>query len=133
MDYFFDFLLACHLVAFAVGAAAAIAMPIIGSRLATATPDGRLLLGGIMRRLGLNSRIAVAVLVLTGPIMVWERFGGFEGLGVWFDVKMALVVVLVATVIVGALFRSRINPRVTGMITGLSLLGIVIAAVLTFN
>ena len=47
MDYAFDFLLICHLLALAVGATTAIAMPNIGSRKAGATPEGRAMLGGI--------------------------------------------------------------------------------------
>ena len=133
MDYFFDFLLICHLVALGVGAATAIAMPIVASRMAGATPEGRQLLGGIAGRLGLNSRIAVGVLVLTGLLMIWVRYGGVDGMNVWFWVKMALVVVIIGSIIAGAAGRGRINPAVLGWISRLSLLGVVIAAVLAFN
>jgi hypothetical protein len=133
MDYFFDFLLVCHLVALGVGATTAIAMPLVGSRMAGATPEGRKLLGGIAGRLGLNSRIALGILVLTGLLMLWVRYGGVDGMNQWFWVKMTLVVVIIATVIAGAAGRGRINPAVLGWISRLSLLGVVIAAVLAFN
>ena len=133
MDYLFDFLLVCHLLALGLGVATAVAMPLVASRMAGASPEGRQLLSGIAGRLGMNSRIAVGVLVLTGLLMVWVRYGGVEGMNAWFWVKMALVLVIIATLIVGAVGRGRINPAVLGWISRLSLLGVVIAAVLAFN
>lgn len=133
MDYAFDFLLICHLIALGVGAATAIAMPIVGSRMAGATPEGRALLGGISARLGLNSRIAVGVLVLSGVLMVWLRYGGVDGMNMWFWVKMALVAVIILVLIAGVVGRGWVNPAILGWITRLSLLGVVIAAVLAFN
>jgi len=133
MDYVFDTLVALHLLSLGLAASSAIGAPIIMSRMRGATPEGAQMLRGISARLGLNARIALGVLIITGGLMVWERFGGFEGLGVWFQVKMALVAVVVVTAIVGAVARGRINPRIMGTITSLSLIGIVISAVLTFN
>lgn len=133
MDYVFDFLLVSHLVALGVGAASAIAMPIVASRMAGAAAEGRQLLGGIGAQLGRNSRIAVGVLVLTGLLMVWIRYGGVDGLNAWFWVKMALVVLIIAALIVGQVARGRVSPAILGWVTRLSLLGIVIAAVLAFN
>ena len=133
MDYVFDFLLICHLIALGVGATTAIAMPIVAGRMAGATPEGRQLLGGIAGRLGLNSRIAVGALVVTGLLLVWVRYGGVEGMNGWFWAKMALVVVIVVAMIVNIAARRRVNPAVMGWITRLSLLGVVITAVLAFN
>lgn len=133
MDYLFDFLLVCHLLALALGAASAIAMPIVMSRMAKATPEGRQMLGGIAGQFGRNSRIAVGVLVLTGLLMVWVRYGGVDGMNQWFWVKMALVAVIIAVMVVGAVARGRISPSVLGWVSRLSFLGIVIAAVLAFN
>ena len=133
MGYAFDFLLICHLLALGVAAATAVAMPIIASRMAGATPEGRTLLGGISARLGLNSRIAVGVLVVSGALMLWLRYAGVDGMNVWFWVKMALVIVIILPVITGAVGRGRVNPAVLGWVTRLSLLGVIIAAVLAFN
>jgi len=133
MDYAFDFLLICHLLALGVGAATAIAMPIIGNRMVGATPEARALLGGISARLGVNSRIAVGVLVVSGVLMVWLRYGGVDGMNMWFWVKMVLVVVIVLALITSVVGRGRVSPVALGWITRLSLLGVVIAAVLAFN
>ena len=129
MDYLFDFLLIVHLLSFGLGAAAVIGGPIVMSRMATATPDGRQLLIGIAGRLGLGARVALGLLVLSGASMVWLRYGGVDGLGVWFAIKMVLVVVLIA----GAFLRGRVNANVLGWVTRLSFLGVVIAAVLAFS
>ena len=134
MDIAFNILLVIHLLALAVGATTAIAMPIVMSRMAGATPDGRQMLAGIGVRLGLNSRIAVGVLLVSGGLMVWLRYGGVDGLGAWFWVKMVLVATLVIAVIANAVVpRGALNPAVMSWITRLSLLGVVIAAVFAFN
>lgn len=134
MDIVFDVLLICHLIAFGVGATTAIGMPIVMRRMAGAAPETRAQLGGIAGRLGLNSRIAVGVLVLTGALMVWVRYGGVDGFGNWFWAKMTLVAILVIAMVTGALApRGSINPAILGWVTRLALLGVVISAVLAFN
>ena len=134
MDIVFDVLLICHLLALGLGATPAIGMPIVMSRMAGATPEGRQLLAGIGARLGLNARIAVGVLIATGVLMIWVRYGGVEAFGMWFWVKMALVGVIVIVLIVSVVApRGSVNPTIMGWISRLSLLGVVIAAVLAFN
>jgi hypothetical protein len=134
MDIVFNILLIIHLLALAVGATTTVAMPIVVSHMAGATPDGRQMLAGIGARLSLNSRIAVGVLVVSGGLMAWLRYGGVDGLGAWFWAKMALVVILVVALIANAVApRGTLSPAVMGWITRLALLGVVIAAVFAFN
>ena len=134
MDIVFNLLLITHFLALAVGAVTAIGMPIVMSRMAGATPDGKQILGAIAARFSVNSRIALGVLVLSGAAMVWVRYGGVEGMNEWFWVKMALVAVMVATMILAAVLpRGAINPAVLPWVTRLSLLGVVVAAVFAFS
>ena len=133
MDIFFDVLLICHLLAFGVGVTSAIVVPILMSRMPAAPVEARPLFGGIGMQLGLNARIALGVLVVTGVLMIWVRYGGVEGLGTWFWVKMSLVLVVVAAAIIGAVARGRVDAGVMGWISRLALVGVVIAAVLAFN
>ncbi len=134
MDLTFNILLILHLASFGLGIATTIAAPLVGSRMALATPDGRPLLGGIARQLQLNARIAFGLLLVTGIAMVYVRYGGFEGQSVWFFVKMGLVAVIFVAMIVGAVAKpGTVNPRVMGWITRLSMAGIVISAVMAFN
>lgn len=134
MDLVFNFLLIVHLAAFGLGIATTIAAPLVGSRMALATPDSRPLLGGIGKQLMINARIAFGLLLITGISMVFVRYGGFEGQSVWFFIKMGLVAVVLVAMIIGAVTKpGTISPRVMGWITRLAMAGIVISAVMAFN
>ncbi|CAN5266074.1 hypothetical protein BH10PSE9_BH10PSE9_09100 [soil metagenome] len=134
MDPTFQIFLFIHLVAFGVAVATNVAMPLVARRMAGATPDTAASLGGIARQLGLNARIAVAALVISGVALVQLKYGGVEGLGVWFSVKMALVALVLALMVANAVLpRTVLNPRIFGPLTRVVLLGIVLAAVLAFN
>ena len=123
-----------HFFALIVGAATAVTMPVIVARMGGASPEGRQMLAGIAARLGLNARLAVGVLVLSGIAMVMVKYGGVEGMNPWFWAKMALVTVLVASFIIGAVVKpGRLNPRVLAWVARLSLFGIIVSAVLAFT
>jgi len=134
MDPTFQIFLFLHLVAFAVAAATNVAMPLVARRMAKATPDTVAALGGIARTLGINARIAVAVLVISGIALVQIRYGGIEGMTAWFWFKMALVGVVIALMAANAFLpRTLLSPRVVGPVMRLALLGIVLGAVFAFN
>jgi len=134
MDLTFNILLIIHLAAFGLAISTTIVAPLIGSRLASAPPETRPLLGGIGKRLSLNARLAFGLLLLTGIGMVYVRYGGFEGQSVWFFIKMGLVVVVLIAMIVGIVAKpGTISPRLMGWITRLAMAGIVISAVMAFN
>lgn len=134
MDLTFNILLIIHLAAFGLAISTTIVAPLIGSRLASAPPEARPLLGGIGKRLSLNARLAFGLLLLTGIGMVYVRYGGFEGQSVWFFIKMGLVVVVLIAMIVGIVAKpGTISPRLMGWITRLAMAGIVISAVMAFN
>jgi putative membrane protein len=134
MDLTFNILLIVHLAAFGVGIATTIAAPLVGSRMALATPDSRPLLGGIGKQLTLNARIAFGLLLITGISMVYVRYGGFEGQSPWFYLKMGLVVVILAALTLSAVAKpGSLSPRVMGWITRLAMAGIIISAVMAFN
>lgn len=134
MDPTLQIFLFIHLVAFGVTVATNVAMPLVARRMARATPETAASLGGIARQLGINARIAVAALIISGVAMVQLKYGGVEGLNVWFWVKMALVALVVALMVANAVLpRTALNPRIFGPLKRLALLGIVLAAVLAFN
>jgi putative membrane protein len=142
MDIWFNALLLIHLLALMVAGATAVAMPIIGGRMANATPEMRASLGAIGNRLSLNARIALGALLISGPLMLWLRYGGVDGASIWFWVKMALVAVMLAAVFVSSSNARRIQAgdrqaaalqgRI-GTVSRLAFLGVIIAAVLAFN
>ncbi len=134
MDITFQLLLLAHIGALLFGTATAIAMPVIMSRMPTATPDGRQMLGGIGARLGKNSQLAFVVLLITGVAMVFVRYGGVDGLSVWFWVKMAFVLLVVVMMILTALLKpGTIKPVVQMWVVRIALVGIIASAVFAFN
>lgn len=141
MDIWVNLLLLVHFIALVVGGATSVGMPIIGSKMPTATPETRVTLFAIASRLGSNGRIAMVVLLISGPLLLWLKWDGNVP-NVWFWVKMALVVVmLVGIVVAGINFKKaqqgdRAASRtgaIAGRITGLAFLGVVLSAVLAFN
>lgn len=136
MDIAFDVALAAHLLSLLAAGAALIGIPVVFARMQAATPESRPLLGGIVQTLGRAAQIAFAVLIVSGPLMVWLRYGGVEALGVWFWVKMALIVVMIGAMIVGGRLRAAGNVGAASAVAWVSraaLVGVVIAAVLTFH
>jgi hypothetical protein len=129
-----NILLFIHFVALVVGAATNVAMPLVMRQMAKAAPEAKAGYGAIGRQLGINSRIALGVLVLSGVALLWLRYGGTVGMNDWFWIKMALVGLIVAqTIVMAVVGPGRINPRLIGTAARLILLGIVLSAVLAFN
>lgn len=142
MDIWFSLLLLVHLLALIVAGTTAVAMPIIGRRMATATPELRSGLSAIAARLGRNSRLALVALLVSGPLLLWLRYGGFGGASVWFWVKMMLVAVMLVVVVANTVLGNRAQAgdlqaaalqRRLGAVNRLAFFGVIIAAVLAFN
>jgi hypothetical protein len=136
MDIAFDIALIAHLLSLVAAGAAVVGVPIVMAQMRTATPEMRPALGGIVKAFGRSAQIAFAVLIISGPLMIWLRYGGVEGLGSWFWVKMALIVVMIGAMIVGGRLRAAGNVAAAGTVAWVSraaLLGVIVAAVLTFN
>jgi hypothetical protein len=136
MDIAFDIALMAHLLSLLAAGAALIGIPVVAARMGSATAEARPLLGGIVQSLGRAAQISFAVLIVSGPLMVWLRYGGVEGLNSWFWVKMALIVVMIGAMIVGGRLRAAGNVAAAGSVAWVSraaLVGVVIAAVLTFE
>jgi len=84
----------------------------------------------------------IIVLLLTGPLMVWVRYGSYDGLSHWFWLKIALIVCLAGGVVLSAVSARPMREgstaaarrvRVGRAIAIVSLLGIVISAVFAFQ
>lgn len=142
MEIVINLLLWLHLTALAMGGVAAFGMPVVGSKMPTATAETRPLLFAIGHGLSSVSRAAFGILIVTGPLLAWLKFGGFSGFTAWFAIKMVLVVVLLALVIYMGILTKRAEkgdraaaaqlPRL-GAAAMLALLGIILSAVFAFN
>lgn len=130
-----------HLIALGLGGAAAFGIPVVGSRMQAATPELRPKLLEVIKGLSSVGRAGIGTLIVTGPLMVWLKYGG-AGLNTWFWVKMVLVVALLAGVIYSSVLLRRSatgdtaaaqqGPRI-GMINTVLFVLIVLAAVFAFE
>jgi uncharacterized membrane protein len=88
------------------------------------------------------SRIGLGGLIITGPLLVWLKFGGTAGFTAWFWAKMILVVLLIIVIVWAGMNAKRAEggdmaaAKRAPMIGGLAmllLLGVVLCAVFAFN
>jgi uncharacterized membrane protein len=131
-----------HLSALALGGAATFGLPVVGAQMRTATPETRPVLFKIAHGISRVSRAGLGLLIITGPLMVWLKFGGTAGFTNWFWAKMVLVVLLLIAVIYaginmnaaekGDMSAAKRAPMIGG-VAMLLLLGVILCAVFTFN
>ena len=135
MDLTFSILLVLHLTALVVGGATNVAMPLLGRQMAGAPPEALGRLGPIARQLGINSRAALAVLVVAGLAMLWLRYGGdAAGLGPWFVAKLVFIALILVALLVGLVARpGTLDPRIFALVTRVALFGIIASSVMTFG
>lgn len=141
MDILVNILLWLHIVALVVGGTNAVVMPVIGSKMATATPEVRATLFSISDRLANFGKGAIAVLLITGPLMLWLRYG-WTVPNIWFWVKMALIVVMLVGISLAATNGKKAQQgdmaaagraKQAGMVIALAFLGVLLSAVFTFG
>jgi putative membrane protein len=134
LDVAFSLLLIAHLVGLMLVAAAF--LPLLGmmGQGGVATQTNRLL-----TRFG---HYGIIVLLLSGPLMIWVRYGSLDGVSHWFWAKMAFVVLLAAGVVMSAVSARKMRAgdssatarvRLGRIVAVASLLAIVVFAVLAFN
>jgi len=142
MDIIINLLIWVHFVAFVAGGSNPVVGPVIASRLAAATPDARAGYIDVMNSLSQVGRLAMATLLVTGPLITWLRYGGVGGANVWFWVKMVLVAVMLAAIIYGGINfkRSQTGDAEAGKraglahrVSGLAFAGVLLSAVFAFN
>ncbi|MHA1549180.1 MAG: hypothetical protein ACTSYE_09620 [Alphaproteobacteria bacterium] len=136
-----QFLLILHLLGLGASVAAAVGNTVVGARVAAAPQDAPVLgqLSPIFARVG---QIGLALLWVTGPIMVWTKYEGGATLTTAFYIKFVGVVVLTGLVVLISLRIKRVaggdlaaaKPLpVLGRFAGLTLLAVVIFAVIAFR
>ncbi len=135
-------LLVLHILGVAMGLSVSFANIVMASIAAKATPDEKKVLGRfppVMIRVG---DIGLALLLTTGPTMLFTKYQGFAGMPWTFQVKLTAVVVLVAAVgFIHMNMRKAFSGdmaamkriQTVGPIALLSALTAVVFAVLTFT
>ena len=142
MDVIVNLLIWLHIIAFIAGGSNSVVGPVIGARLTSATPDQRAGYFGVMNSLSQVGKVAMAALLITGPLIMFLKYGGLGGASVWFWVKMVLVVVMLAAIIYGGIQfkKSQGGDAEAGKradtahkITALAFLGVLLSAVFAFG
>ena len=142
MDVVINLLIWAHILAVVAGGSNSVVGPVIGSRLASSTPDVRTGYYGVIDALSQVGKVAMMVLLVSGPAILWLKYGGLGGASIWFWIKMALVVVMLVTIIYGGINEKKsrsgdveagLRAGVAHRLTGLAFAGVVLSAVFAFN
>ena len=93
MDIILNLLLWVHLLGLVMGLGGGIALGFVGPRLIASTEPMREEMWTFEKFFGRVGSAGLALLLITGPLMLWLKFGGPEGLSWWFWLKMAFVAI----------------------------------------
>jgi putative membrane protein len=135
-------LLWAHLVALALGVGGGLGMSQVGPRLVNGSPDQRETWWPLARVFRMLTSVGLVVLLVTGPLMVWLKYGGFAGMNVWFQVKMGLVALGVVLMGLSEMGMARLKrgdegggklAMIAGPALGVTMYVVMLAAVFAFN
>jgi putative membrane protein len=135
-------LLWAHLVALALGVGGGLGMSQVGPRLVNGSPDQREIWWPLARVFRMLTSVGLVVLLVTGPLMVWLKYGGFAGMNVWFQVKMGLVALGVVLMGLSEMGMARLKrgdegggklAMTAGPALGVTMYVVMLAAVFAFN
>lgn len=138
MDVFINILIFIHIFGLVLGMGSGMSMS-IAQRLVTEPTTGFEKLTDALAR---NGQVGLALLWISGLLVVWLKFGGISGLSFWFWIKMVFVVVLSAALGIGAASYRKAKAgdkdaakraKLAGMTSGLSGLIVIFSAVFAFN
>ncbi len=128
-------------MAFIVGGANLVLMPVAGSKMATATPEQRGLLLDIIEKFSKAGKYAFITLLATGILVLWLKWNWVVP-NAWFWVKMAGIVAMIVFIGLNDMNRRKAaqgdreaasRSKLFGQLTGVSFLIVVFAAVFSFN
>lgn len=130
-----------HIAAFIAGGANSVIMPIVGPRLATATPEVRGQLMGIVEGVAKVGKYAMATLLISGVLVLWLKWDWVIPNN-WFWAKMAFIVVMIVFIALNEMNARKAKQgdreaagrsKMFGQLTGLAFLGVLVSAVFAFN
>ena len=142
MDVVINLLIWAHILAFVAGGSNSVVGPVIAARLPGAAPDLRAGYYAVMDRLSQVGKVAMVVLLVSGPLILWLKYGGIGGASIWFWVKMVLVAVMLAAIIYGGINGKKAQggdveagrrAGVAHKVTGLAFAGVLLSAVFAFS
>ena len=138
----FNLLLWAHLAALAAGIGGGLGMSQVGPRLVNGPVDQRATWWPLAQAFRMLSNGGLVVMLVTGPLMVWLKYGGASGLNVWFTAKMALIGVAIVLIGASEIGLARLKrgdesgaklAMATGPLIGVTFFVVILAAVFAFN
>lgn len=142
MDIIINLLIWLHFAGLVLGMGAGFSSGQVAMRMAGAPVEARPTLGATINALARFSQIGLGTLIVTGLLILFLKFADPMGMGIWFWVKMVLVVVLMGVVGFGARNSKRaqagdaaaaaLAPKI-GMASGVVGLLVVLSAVFAFS
>ena len=135
-------LLWAHFIALAAGVGGGLGMSQVGPRLLSAAPDQREIWWPLARFFRMLTSVGLVVLLVTGPLILWLKYGGMSGLNVWFMVKMGLVALGVVLMGLSEMGMARLKrgdegggklAMIAGPALGVTMYAVILAAVFAFN
>jgi putative membrane protein len=142
MHILVNLLMWLHFVGIGLAVGGGIALAQTGPKLVAAPLDRRTELWSFETFFSRLGAAGVLILLVTGPLMVWLKFGGPGGFTTWFWVKMAFVALAVIAVGLhewaGARFKRGDETAIplmflSGRLAGAAILLAMLSAVFTFN
>ena len=126
-----------HIVAFIAGGANSVVMPIIGSKMATATPEVRASLMSVAMSLAKVGKVAMGTLLVSGVLVLWLKWN-FVVPNAWFWVKMAGIVLMIVFISLNERAQKAGGPdaprrsKMFGQLTALAFALVIFSAVFAF-
>ena len=137
-----DILLWLHLLGVAMGVGVGIAMSRVAPKVIAAPASERASLWPLEKFLARVIAAGLGILLITGPLMLWLKFGGGAGLGWTFWVKMVFVASTAVFMGLSQWAGARLERgdesaaklmSISGPLTGISALLAMAFAVITFH
>ena len=142
MEILNSFLFWVHLAGLSLGGAAAFGLPVVGAQMASATPEGRVSLVKALMTISKLGSAGLGLLILSGLVMIWSKFGGPAAMLPVFWAKIVVVVGFIgliafsrrngAKAMAGDRDAAMLQPTL-GKISIAVLLVIILLAVLSFS
>ncbi|WP_374626381.1 hypothetical protein [Devosia sp.] len=130
-----------HIVAFIVGGANSVVMPILGAKMASASPEVRAELADFAERLARLGKWAMVTLLVTGVLVLWLKWNWVIP-NAWFWVKMAGIAAMLVFISLNEMNGKKARAgdreaaarsRQFGQLTALSFAIVLASAVFAFN
>ena len=141
MNTFTNLLFWLHFIGLGMGVGGGIALSQVGPKLKSEQGSALELAWSLEVVFSRVATIGIVILLITGPLMVWLRFGSFQAFNWWFNLKMCFV----ASAVIGAAVHEYAGRcyrngqgeyrlmEVSGRLAGGSMIAAILCAVFTFN